>query len=76
MNQLESHIYLQLNWKKTLFLVLPLYTNKLYFKSNSQDVIEVQTFSFNSRGFYKNLTLNVHIDTFFLHSSPFSEAQK
>lgn len=38
-------------WTKTVSVVLLLYTNTMDFKPRNQDVIGVQIFSFNSRGF-------------------------
>lgn len=35
------------------FLMFPLYTTVVDFKSNNQDVIEVKAFSFNSKAFKK-----------------------
>lgn len=40
-------------------IIFPLYTIKVDFKSNSQDVIEVEACSFNSNGFNKSIALTV-----------------
>ncbi len=63
----QVHIYLDTD---IIFITVALYATRTEFKLNNQIEIDVQTLSFNSRGWKKYNTKCLWITTIFIHSPP------